>query len=242
MENKENKNLSEILGLDNFKKKGQLFNNNILKLTTFKHAQNQYTFLIEVSLNANKKIYLSKSNNEKEFKKINSTELSTMKYSNLYRYYCSNIDLIKLLCTVKIKDYKESSTLFGLGPSKKRMYEQSLNGETFFINEILMDYPCKYNNQERNIVEVINNNRALKFTVEDLEFIYPDISKLLKGINFPKDRTITRDKVVVVKRGNYKGITGKVVELNHISDSKTYAIIDIGDSKKIINLKHLKIK
>ncbi len=148
---------------------------------------------------------------------------------------------------IKIKDYKLSSTIFGYKLSKKAMME---SGNLYLMDTIHEDYLCKKDGVNRDVFEISNGEKKLKFVIDDLEFIYPDIDKLMKGYNAPKDRIIKKgSNVSLVRNGGLRlpvKAKGVVLEVVNSSENNTKRYYDVSfkvnDNVEIHRIKYGKLK
>lgn len=124
------------------------------------------------------------------------------------------------LCKIRVKSITESSILFGNRNKKKKMLEESNSGTLFNVKSVISNYLSKKTNEVVNIIEVFNGEINLKFKVEDLEFVLPD----LRGYNKPKDRTITKGTLCKIVNDKHikldKGAEVQVLEINNVTLGK----------------------
>lgn len=154
-----------------------IFNNNEL-VKTITESNNVIYKLFKASGKNNNTNYITQSISDSTHNRIVSTVL------------------------VKIRSYEESSVIFGYKPTKKEMFE---SGNFFNIEDFDVQYLCKKDGKIRDVIVIKYKNRAFKFSIDDVEFHYPDIEKLLnlKGYNKPKDRKIRIGDNVILR--NNKG-------------------------------------
>lgn len=159
------------------------------------------------------------------------------KYIVNYQNYDSFTYIINNFLKFKIKDYQLSSNIFGYKKTKKEMFESNKQYE---IENFYEDFTCKKDNVVRNIVEIFNGEKVLKFVLDDIEIIYPDIDKLLKGFQPKKDRTIRRLSTVAFKRKDIDRNIYKVKKIEKVG-AKQFCHIECNEVKLIKNIKELKL-
>lgn len=200
-----------------------------------------YVRYLKNSTNTNKKILYFNNINLGKFSNDHLENNVLSKYKNNILGYNIN-SRIKILCFVKIKDYKVSSEIFGYSKLKKNMYE---SGQYFKIENILLDHTCKKDSIVRNIIEIKLNNRNYKFDIEDIEFILPSFDNIVKGYNKPKDRVIkpgVRVKVIDNRKTRFnKNEILTVDSVQTLNKGKVYATVKGDDKKGIINSKKIKV-
>ena len=88
---------------------------------------------------------------------------------------------------IEILDCKKSSELFGYRKIKNEMV-----GKIYRKATIRKRFKCNKDGVYRDIIEIYNPEvkRSVKFTASDIKFHIIDISKITKGIQPKKDRTI----------------------------------------------------
>lgn len=181
--------------------------------------------------------YLQKVDNQ--FKVFNSKNLFDS-FPNML-HSLGEIDKVKSLCFVRVKSCSNSIKIFGYGNVKKNMLE---NGENYKIAQILPSFKSKKDGKERDVIEVTVNNRNVKFLIEDLEFIFPDINLLLKGYTAPKNREIKIGSHVKLidnrKIGLPKNVKLKIEDTEKIG-SKTYCIVNYNNKTYPILKNKLKV-
>jgi hypothetical protein len=90
-------------------------------------------------------------------------------------------ETLKSECKFKIKDYIKSAKLFFNTESKKTMVDQTVD-----ISNVEFQSVCKRSDQLENTVYIKFDNRSLRFSLDDIEILYPNI----KGLSPKKDRTV----------------------------------------------------
>lgn len=126
-------------------------------------------------------------------------------------------EAIKQLCTVAIKDPKESIRLFGHSNKKKTMFESCENDKkTYSITKFIFDYKCK-DGSTNDVVEVFNGEVSLKFKLEDVEIKVVNT----KGISLPKDRKIKEGVKCIVKNNKHLNVDKFTkITVNRISQNR----------------------
>ena len=146
----------------------------------------------------------------------------------------------KRLASVKVKSFEESAYLFGFKPTKVEMmelskdtmdntkpeYPKKIEGRLFNISNVLPNFECKKDGVKRDIVEIEYKDRNLKFLIEDLEFVYPDIEGLVQGYNEPKDRKIKVGKTIKIKDSRGSRLPHKYI-------GKITAIVPMSNNVKL---------
>lgn len=180
-----------------------------------------------------------------------------------YNYHSKMITDINSVLTnfakVKIINYEESGKLFKFVNYKKQMYElanpseeEIKDGKTpllYDITNIEPGHECKADGVVRNIITLYNRDldKSLKFVLDDVEIIYPDIDNFIKGYSKPKDRSIKVGDSVSLK--NNRGInrtislTDKYIyKANKNTGYKKYATITNLKNNKTFNVPYNKLK
>ncbi len=146
------------------------------------------------------------------------------KYSQKHPTKPNLDEAVRNLCTVKINLPEDSIKLFGNKAKKLAMYELSkdtnideatgfkIPAKTFEITKFIWGYKCKdgvddgkgviRDNTICDVVEVFNGEISLKFKFEDVEII----PLSTKGFKLPKDRTIKKDTICVIKNNKYLNV------------------------------------
>lgn len=154
----------------------------------------------------------------------------------------TNEETIKAIATVTIKDYNQSSDLFGYKPSKKEMME---SGGKFDISGVFEGFVCKKDGLPRDVVEVIYKGRRMKFLVDDLTFNFPNFPTMFKGYSIPKNRVVRKGVKASLKDNRRTGLKRDsvcmVINTTKVG-SKKYATVEF-DNKliKIIPSNKLKV-
>lgn len=148
------------------------------------------------------------------------------------------------LVFIKIKSCEESIRLLGFKSAKTRMMESN---NLYKIDLFYPDHTCKIDNQVRDMISIKDDysGKSFKFLVEELEFIYPDIDKILKEYTPPKNRYFlvagSDVKVVDNRKTNLnkkeKGIIKKIINIGNIK----YCVVNINNKDYTINSKQLRI-
>ena len=105
----------------------------------------------------------------------------------------------------KIKSFEESVALFGHKTRKKLMFEASNNKPSKIFKIKNITFNCEKDGKYYHVVEVNDGSLNLKFLLNDVEFILPNVNNYV----LPKDRTIIlkseckviKDKLLPVSRG-----------------------------------------
>jgi len=142
----------------------------------------------EKSINSLKKVHygaVSVLTNETKFQKTLNKIKIKIKDSELSGRIWGFVDLKKSLVNTVIKDYKIEK-----GVSK-------ILGETYYI---VVNHTNEETGKEYNI----------KYCINDVDFISPT----LKGYSLPKDKTITRNSIVKLKKPNEKYSDQKLMVIN----------------------------
>jgi hypothetical protein len=140
---------------------------------------------------------------------------------------------------IKIKDYKKSARLFGLGNIKK-----SIVGSKVMILHLTIDDVSKRTKETCNSVQVVcvegNEKRKLKFCLEDISIKYLNT----KAYSLPKDRFLRiGDRAKIIKDKYLKNFKkGDIIEICDILKvgTKVYSVIKNSDFKEHVNNKYLK--
>lgn len=149
--------------------------------------------------------------------------------------------IISELCYAKLKNYTESGSIFGWTPTKKEMFE---SGALFNINKIKLDYESPKTGTIINYIELaVPNGKNLKFLLDEVEIITPDIEKLTKGYNEPIKRTKEeRAHIKVVKKHNLPYGTKAVIINSFKQGNSRYCKIMTSDKKlHLIESKKIKV-
>lgn len=134
-------------------------------------------------------------------------------------------------CKAKIKSVEKSGEL-GYRTAKNKLLGQQMR-----IEELIKGYKRK-NGDVINCITVNSNGRNLKFLLEDIEIIYPDV----KGISFPKDREIKKGTMVKCMNSKHtKFQKGELMEV--VAVDKTNKIITVNSNGKryISSIKRFKV-
>ncbi len=122
-----------------------------------------------------------------------------------------------------------------------------MTNKLYHITKLIPNYRSGKKQIKRDVVEIYNEELDinLKCLVEDLEFIYPDINKLTKGIKEPLNRTKrigANIKVTSAKRNaarlpnRTKGVIKELIT----AGNKKYCVVSIGD--KLHKIEQSKIR
>lgn len=137
-------------------------------------------------------------------------------------------EVISNLCKAKIKSVSESARLFSNKNKKSKMLVESQNdNKKFTIRSILANYIAKKTDELVNIAEIDTGEISLKFKLDDIELVIPD----LRGYNSPKNRDIEKDCVCTIVNNRHlklqKGAKVKVMEIKNVSFGKVdrYSIV-----------------
>jgi hypothetical protein len=193
-------------------------------------------------------------------------KLKSFKYDNIkYSYNNSMItdynSILTNFAKVKIINYEESSKLFKFTNYKKQMFAASnpteedlkLNKELkpvlYDITNVECSHECKADGVARNIITVYNReiDKSLKFVLDDVEIVYPNIDNFIKSYNKPKDRSIKIGDLVKLKnnRGvnrNVKLNENYIYKANKNTGYKKYATLVDQKNKLTFNVPTNKLK
>lgn len=166
-----------------------------------------------------------------------------------------NLDFFenKTLDYVKLKNFKESSDIFGFRKIKEKIFKENkkITLDDFRIEE---QYQCKKDGLYRNTLLIKFNDKHYRFIQDDVEFFF----KKLPKYNKPKDRKFAVGKTVKIVNDHKlkikKGSFGVIVEItkthrnsnlvaNSANSIREYDIVKIKNNDNIhtVYAKQLKI-
>lgn len=163
---------------------------------------------------------------------------------NQYVPYTSSISqeaFLSELCYVKLKDYTQSAAIFGWGAVKKEMFE---SGNLFNINKVRLGYVSSKAKSTINCIEVVApNGKNLKFLLDEVEIITPNVKELIKGYNEPINRSKeVNAKVKIIKKSKLPyGTVAKIVSNFKQGNSKYCKIVTPDKKEHLIESKKLKV-
>lgn len=245
---KPNEDIFDKCGLNNFIKNGVKVNSIFLN---GKEA-NEININSSIGKNILKMISIKDSTSfmaiKTRIKKSNKKDIITP-----FKNITNNLDILKTICFAKVKGYERSGKLFGYLANKKAMYNSSLDlldennkikekGKLFNIVDIQGNYTCKKDKEKRDIIILKGNNqKSLKFLLEDIELVYPNINKYLKGYKEPKSQVKKVGAEVRILDKTGLKLVGKIkVRLENIGKTSYYQV-QIGNNIKVFKGKQLKL-
>lgn len=207
-----------------------------ITITVNPYQKHVGTIIVPVLYSRNKTLYISKDDNDKfilgNCKNIETYGLKSYKDEEIFQH----------MSLVKIKDYKLSSSFYGHSIMKRTMFESN---NLFNMTKIYPLRTCK-DGTIRDVVELKSlNGKNLKFVLDDVEIIYPNVEKITKGYNFPIDRTIRKEcKVKVYKKNAARlsyGTVAKVSNLVNAGNIKYAEIITRDNKKHLVERNKIKV-
>lgn len=176
---------------------------------------------------------------------VEKIEFIPMAESDVLKYYSE--ETIKAFCKVKIVDYVKSSKLFKYSGEKKELLNKTLelagNKQrlTFEILDIKLKDKLKTNDELQNTISIDGKTRKLRFVMEEVEIIYPNIN----GWAPTKDKTIKEGSTVKIKNNRHcrnvpKNQSVTIVTIKSVGN-KVYA--GFSHENKLIynNIKNFKV-
>lgn len=181
---------------------------------------------------------LTYEDNKYKIVKKSSNEIRNL--SKIINSYSRFDDIVKHLVNVKLISIKGSSELFGYKRLKQEMLD---SGSTFKISEFHNQFKCKKDEQIRTIIEIPKDGRSYKFLADEVEFLLPDFSVIIKGYNEPKNRIINDgDQVKIVDDKHIKLSKGTIVTVKTVfkEGNKVFITTVVNNKKYLINIKKVK--